>query len=74
MEITTRDDFGKLVQQFYKTGNGAEIGVEYGVFSNQILKDWKGTLMSVDMWGSADIETHARKVLTKSCSILVKDT
>jgi 4-hydroxy-3-methylbut-2-en-1-yl diphosphate synthase IspG/GcpE len=73
-EIKTRNDFGSLVQGFYKTGIGAEIGVEYGSFSRQILSQWKGTLISVDMWADAKIEAHARKILNTGRSIIVKDS
>jgi predicted O-methyltransferase YrrM len=72
MNITTRENFGKLAQTFYKKGIGAEIGVEYGSFSNRILQDWTGSLISVDMWADISIEIHARKVLSTSRSILKK--
>lgn len=74
MEIKTRNDFGKLVEQFRKTGVGAEIGVEYGSFSKQILSQWGGKLISVDMWADSKIEAHARKVLNTERSILIKDS
>lgn len=73
-EITTRDEFGNLVQMYYQTGIGAEIGVEYGAFSSKILSQWKGKLISVDMWADGKIEAHARKVLNTDRSILIKDS
>jgi hypothetical protein len=64
MEITTREQFGNLAQTFFKTGVGAEIGVERGNFSKQILSQWKGKLLSVDMWSHEEIYKEAIKNLT----------
>lgn len=50
MEIKTREHFGFLAQEFFKTGVGAEIGVERGNFSRLILSQWRGSLHCVDMW------------------------
>jgi hypothetical protein len=76
MEITTREQFGNLAQTFYKTGLGAEIGVERGNFSKLILSQYKGNLISVDMWEHEEIYktalvalTDPRCVPTKSSSI-----
>ncbi len=74
MQITTRQNFGHLVQQFYKTGVGAEIGVEYGSFSNRILSQWKGTLISVDMWEHEQIYAAAMKNLTDPRCLKVKSS
>ena len=74
MKITTRDNFGKLAQTFFQTGVGAEIGVEYGANSAQILSQWKGKLISVDMWAVSSIEDHARKILSSDRSILIKNS
>jgi hypothetical protein len=59
MEITTRRQFGNLVQQFYQKGLGAEIGIEYGHNSNQILEEWKGKIICVDMF----VRDEARHLL-----------
>jgi hypothetical protein len=74
MEIKSRDQFGSLVQGSFQTGVGAEIGVEYGAFSKQILSQWKGRLISVDMWTNETIYSHARKMLTDPRCMLVKDS
>lgn len=75
-EITTRELFGSLVQGFYKTGVGAEIGVEYGSFSRQILSQWNGNLLSIDIWGSEDIFLHAKMALSphERCHMLREDS
>ena len=65
MEITTRNQFGLLAQTFFKTGVGAEIGVERGNFSRLILNQWKGTLISVDMWEHEEIYATAMNLLSK---------
>lgn len=72
MKITTRENFGALAQTYFKTGIGAEIGVEYGSNSSQILSQWTGKLISIDMWAVPSIEAHARKLLNTNRSILVK--
>jgi hypothetical protein len=59
MEITTREQFGNLVQQFYQKGIGAEIGIEYGINSNNILMHWKGKLICVDL----TVRDEARAIL-----------
>jgi len=64
MEITTREKFGNLVQQYYRTGVGAEIGVERGIFSRSILSQWSGTLLTVDMWVHEQIYAEALKNLS----------
>jgi hypothetical protein len=59
MEITSRNQFGNLVQQYYQKGIGAEIGIEYGLNSNQILTQWKGKLLCVDLF----VRDEARAIL-----------
>ena len=59
MKITTRNDFGLLAQEHFKTGMGAEIGVEYGSNSKQILTQYKGKLICVDMWANEEIYKKA---------------
>jgi hypothetical protein len=64
MKITTREQFGNLAQTFFKTGLGAEIGVERGNFSKLILSQWTGNLISVDMWEHEEIYKTAMANLT----------
>jgi hypothetical protein len=70
MEITTRNDFGHLAQRFYKTGVGAEIGVERGNFSKMILSQYMGNLVEVDMWANEQIYAEAMKKLNTPRSII----
>jgi hypothetical protein len=70
MEITTRNDFGHLAQRFYKTGVGAEIGVERGNFSKLMLTQYMGNLVEVDMWANEKIYTEAMKNLNTPRSII----
>jgi len=46
----SRNELGKYFQEHYKTGLGVEVGVQYGYFFKEILKDWKGILKGVDSW------------------------
>lgn len=50
MKISRREDFGKLYQEHFLTGLGVELGVQYGAFSLEILKYWKGKLLCIDPW------------------------
>jgi len=74
MQITTRDNFGHLAQTFYKTGVGAEIGVEYGSFSKLMLTQYSGRIISVDMWANEAIYKHAVKNIGSHprCSMVKK--
>jgi len=45
-----RNELGAYYQKHYKTGLGVEVGVQYGLFSQEILKEWKGELKCVDSW------------------------
>lgn len=46
--ITHRNDLGILFQEKNKKGVGAEIGVEYGWYSNTIFQYWRGNVLLVD--------------------------
>lgn len=46
----TRNDFGKLFQEHFETGMGAEIGVQNGFNSETIFKYWKGGIILIDRW------------------------
>ncbi len=48
--IQTRNDFGKLYQANYVTGQGAEIGVKEGWNAKQILSHYKGRIHLIDIW------------------------
>ena len=50
MIYKTRNDFGKLFQEHFKTGLGAEIGVQNGFNAQQIWKHWHGEIYLVDWW------------------------
>lgn len=77
MEISTRENFGYLVQDYFKTGVGAEIGVERGIFSKLILSQWKGTLFLIDMWehegiyeeAQHNLKSEPRCIMVKSSSV-----
>jgi len=61
----TRNDFGKLFQEHFKTGKGAEIGVQNGFNSQTIFKYWKGLIFLVDRWDKPEELKH--------CVTLLKD-
>ena len=49
--IRCREDFPHLLNARKLLGDGAEVGVQYGYYSEVILRAWKGkTLYSVDPW------------------------
>jgi hypothetical protein len=58
-----RNELGAFYQEHFKTGVGAEIGVQFGLFSEQILKDWKGALLCVDYWQDQAIMNDAKRRL-----------
>ena len=45
-----RNELGELYQKHFKTGLGVEVGVQYGYFSQEILKNWRGELKCVDSY------------------------
>lgn len=63
MIIETRDDFGKLAELHKVTGLGAEIGVQYGVFSKKISEHYTGKILCVDLWGDEKIYNEAKNTL-----------
>lgn len=69
-DIKTRDEFGKLFQDYFLKGTGAEIGVQKGIFSKQILKYWKGRLLCVDIWDNAEDYEDAEKLLLPEATLL----
>lgn len=48
--MQNRAEFGIFIKDFTLLGQGAEIGVELGIFSRQILSDWPGKLYLIDPW------------------------
>lgn len=57
--LTSREDFGKLCELHKQTGLVAEIGVQYGVFSERIAQDYSGKILCVDLWGDEAILKEA---------------
>jgi len=53
--FSTRSEFPAFLNECGLTGTGAEIGVQEGIYSEHILKTWKGsTLFSIDAWQNFD--------------------
>lgn len=69
-QYSKRDELGKLFQEFYLLGTGAEIGVKKGKFSEQILRNWKGKLLCIDIWEDETDYADAKKLLTDA--VLIK--
>lgn len=67
-----RNELGAYYQEHNTLGIGAEIGVQYGLFSEQILKDWKGKLLCIDYWPDREIENEARVRLNNDRTTLIK--
>jgi predicted O-methyltransferase YrrM len=58
--MKNRSEFGKLFEKHNKLGVGAEIGVQRGHNSLQIIKSgWTGKIMAVDLWDNHDEYTEA---------------
>lgn len=70
-QIDKRDDLGKLFQEFYQKGTGAEIGVRKGKFSHQILQNWKGKLLCIDIWDNDQDHKDATDLLSAN-AVLIK--
>ena len=70
--VDNRKNLGKIYQEHYQTGVGAEIGVLYGTFTNQIQENWEGTVLCVDIWEERDQMIRAMDTLNPSTTIIVK--
>ena len=54
-DFITRSDFPAFLNKCGLIGTGVEVGVQEGVFSEHILKHWKGSaLFSIDAWKNFD--------------------
>ena len=57
--FSTRSEFPAFLNECGLTGTGAEIGVQEGIYSEHILKIWKGsTLFSIDAWQNFDADEY----------------
>ncbi len=55
LNFETRSESPAFLNECGLTGTGAEIGVQEGIYSEHILKTWKGsTLFSIDAWQNFD--------------------
>lgn len=59
----TRNEFGKLFQEYFKTGNGAEIGVQNGYNAKSISNYWKGKIYCIDNWIDQEVFETAIETL-----------
>jgi hypothetical protein len=58
-KLPSRDELPALLNAMGLLGTGAEIGVKQAVFSDYILKHWKGArFISIDPWLSVDWEEY----------------
>ena len=69
---TTRNDFGKLFQEYFQTGIGAEIGVQNGFNAVRIGADWKGIIICVDNWINEEVERIASDQLKDNKFVMLK--
>jgi hypothetical protein len=49
--MNNRNEYHELLKEY---SLGLEVGVEYGLFSEQILSNWLGKLVCVDIWEKQD--------------------
>lgn len=58
--MTTRNDFGDFLNNQGLLGYGAEIGIQQGYFSREILNRWKGKgLFMIDSWKQYSSESYS---------------
>lgn len=50
MQVNTRDELPKLLQQIAPNGLGVEVGSLFGEYAKTILNNWNGTLCLIDPW------------------------
>lgn len=59
MRVPARDELPSLLNARGLFGRGAEIGVKLGVYSDELLSNWRGEeLVSIDPWLSADPDEY----------------
>lgn len=59
MILKYRSDFGDYLNSLHLVGQGAEVGVKRGVFSELILSKWKGQkLFCIDCWEEQEKEVY----------------
>jgi hypothetical protein len=57
--VPARDELPALLNARGLLGRGAEIGVKTGLYSNELLSNWRGEeLISIDPWLSADPDEY----------------
>ncbi len=56
--VPSRDEIPVLLNTRNLVGQGAEIGVRDGRFSDHLLETWKGTLISIDPWLAFDPDEY----------------
>lgn len=72
--VDNRKNLGKIYQEHYQTGIGAEIGVLFGTFTNQIQETWKGKVLCIDWWKEKEHMIRAMDTLNPLTTIMVKGT
>ncbi len=70
--METRAELAKLFVN--EKGRGAEIGVEYGYFSEIMARDWKGKILCVDVWNIPHIYEEAKRRLATDQFFLMKES
>ena len=59
LNFENRNEFPAFLNECGLVGTGAEIGVLKGVFSEHILRTWKGsTLFSIDAWRNFNVDEY----------------
>ena len=68
----SRNDFGKLYQEYYKTGIGAEVGTHQGDFAKILAKDYEGKILCIDIFTEPFLIGKCRKNLkdVPNCEII----
>lgn len=61
--LKSRTEFGSLVQRYYRSGTGAEIGTQYGLFARAIAEQWRGNILCIDTWPNEEIFEVCQKLL-----------
>lgn len=70
--VDNRVNLGKIFQDNNQLGIGAEIGVLYGTYTNQLFENWEGQVLAVDIWTERPQYLRAIEALGDTNTLIVK--
>lgn len=72
--MKNRKELGKYLQQFYKTGVGAEIGTYRGEFAELLFEKWKGKMLCIDDLSYGDKSEIYQRLQFNDYAMLIGDS